>query len=214
MKMIMTLILAVTTSVAMAETKLETKVKSAAKKVEKAVENVVLAKKMEVTGVVKWTGYGVGKSHHGEIAIKSGEIEMKGDELTGGNFVLDMPTLKTADSARLQSHLRSEDFFDVEKNKESTYKITKVEALPSPKAGEPTHKITGDLTIKGKTGSETLLATIVKKDNKYSAVAKGTIADRTKYDIVYNSAKFKTASALGDKLIEDKIDVEIDAQTK
>jgi polyisoprenoid-binding protein YceI len=214
MKKLMTLFLAVAASVALAETKVETTVKAAAKKAEKAVEKVVLEKTYDVTGEVKWTGHGVGKNHHGQIALKSGQVEMKGDDLVGGYFVMDMPTLKTADSERLQGHLRSADFFDVEKNKEATFKITKVEPLKPAKAGDPTHKVTGDLTIKGKTGSETLLATITKKDNHYVAVATGQIKDRTKYDIVYNSAKFKAASILGDKLIEDTIDLEIDAQTK
>jgi polyisoprenoid-binding protein YceI len=206
MKKIMTLILAFTASVAFADTKAK-----ASAKTEKPLATAAI--KRDVSGEVKWTGHGVGKTHHGQITLKSGQIDMKGDDIVGGNFVLDMTTLKTADSERLQGHLRSPDFFDVEKNKEATFKITKVEAIPGAKSGEPTHKITGDLTIKGKTGTETLLATITKKDNKYTAVAMGQIPDRTKYDIVYNSAKFKAASILGDKLIEDKIDIEIDAQT-
>jgi polyisoprenoid-binding protein YceI len=214
MKTLMTLVLAITASVAIAETKVETKVKAAAKKAEKTVEKIVLEKKYDVTGEVEWTGHGVGKEHHGQIAVKSGQVEMKGDELVGGNFVLDMTTLKTRDSERLQGHLRSADFFDVEKNKEATFKITKVENLKPAKEGDPTLKITGDLTIKGKTGSETLMGNISKKDGVYTAHAVGQIPDRTKYDIVYNSAKFKTASALGDKLIEDKIDYQVNLTTK
>ncbi|MGZ3691134.1 MAG: YceI family protein [Pseudobdellovibrio sp.] len=187
--------------------------KAAAKKDAKTTPAVEPAK-MDVTGELKWTGYGVGKSHHGSLTIKSGDVEFKGDELVGGMFVIDMTSLKTGDSPKLEGHLKSPDFFDVDKFKEGTFKITKVEAIKGAKAGEPTHKITGDLTIKGKTNPESFSAVITKNGKAYEGVAKAQIADRTKYDIVYNSGKIKAISALGDKLIEDKIDVELDIKTK
>lgn len=170
--------------------------------------------KMPVAGQLGWTGYGVGKSHAGTLTIKDGHVEMKGDQLVGGTFTIDMASLKTGDSPRLEGHLKNADFFDVEKFKDATFKISKVEALAGAKAGEPTHKITGDLTIKGKTNSETFDAIVTKDGKGFKAAGKAQIADRTKYDIVYNSAKFKTASALGDKLIEDKIDITLEIKTK
>lgn len=207
MKSLLAVIVALTASVSFAQTK----AKAAATK---QVKPPAMAATAEVTGDLKWTGYGVGKSHKGQIPLKSGQVELKGDELVGGTFVLDMSNLKTADSPRLEGHLKSPDFFDVEKFKEGTFKITKVEALPVGKPGEPTHKITGDLTIKGKTNSEILMATVSNKDKKLMATASAQIADRTKYDIVYRSSKFTPASTLGDKLIEDKIDIAIDVTTK
>lgn len=170
--------------------------------------------KADVTGGLKWTGYGVGKSHTGDLAVKSGSIEFKGEQLVGGTVVIDMTSLKTADSPKLQGHLQSPDFFDIQKFPEGTFKITKVEIIPNAKAGGPTHKIMGDLTIKGKTHAETLDATVTKEGSKWTAKAETEIKDRTQYDIVYNSAKFKAASALGDKLIEDKIKIEINVTTK
>lgn len=206
MKTIVTVIVTLATSLSFAQ--------SRAKAVTtKNVKPAAIASALEVTGELKWTGYGVGKSHTGTIPV-TGKIEMKGDTLIGGDFVLDMASLKTGDSPRLEGHLKSADFFEVEKYKDGTFKVTKVEALPSGKPNEPTHKITGDLTVKGKTNSETLLATISKKEKKYTASATTTIADRTKYDIVYRSGKFTPIATLGDKLIEDKIDFQIDVTTK
>lgn len=170
--------------------------------------------KVNVTGGLKWTGYGVGKSHAGDLALKSGSIEMKGEELTGGTFTIDMASLKTGDSEKLQSHLQSPDFFDIKKYPEGTFKITQVEPIKDAKAGSANYKITGDLTIKGKTHAETLMATVAKDGAKWTAKAETEIKDRTQYDIVYNSAKFKAASALGDKLIEDKIKIEMNIATK
>jgi polyisoprenoid-binding protein YceI len=170
--------------------------------------------KVDVTGDLKWTGYGVGKSHTGDLALQSGTVEMKSGELVGGTFTINMESLKTADSERLQGHLQSPDFFDVKANPTATFTITKVEALKDVKPGQPTHKITGDLTIKKNTHPETFMAVIKKDGAKWSAKAETEIKDRTQYGIVYNSAKFKTASALGDKLIEDKIKIELNLMTK
>ena len=209
MKTLLSVILTIATSVTFAQTR----AKAAVTKNVKPAPMVAAAATMDVTGEVKWTGYGVGKSHHGKIPL-NGQIEMKGDELVGGTFVLDMTNITTADSERLQGHLRSADFFDVEKYKEGTFKFTKVEALKPAKAGDPTHKITGDLTIKTKTNSEIFMAVVSKKDKKYMAIAMTQIADRTKYDIVFHSGKFTPITTLGDKLIEDKIDVQLDVQTK
>ncbi len=168
--------------------------------------------KMNVTGTVKWTGFGVGKSHSGDIALKSGSVEMNGATLTGGSFTLDMTSLKTGDSPKLQGHLRSSDFFDVDKFQEGQFKITKVEEIKDVKAG-PTHKIFGDLTIKGKTHPEEFLATVSKQDKGFAATVETEIKDRTQYDIVYNSGKFKAVSVLGDKLINDNIKIKLDIKT-
>ncbi len=205
MKKLLVLAIAVLASVSFAETKAKKETKPAP---------AAASTKMDVTGDLKWTGYGVGKSHGGDLTIKSGNVEFKGTELVGGTFVLDMNSLKTADSPKLEGHLKSPDFFDVEKFSEGSFKITQVEAIKGAKEGEPTHKITGDLTIKGKTNPETFSATITKKGKAYTGVAKAQIADRTKYDIKYRSGKFEAVAALGDKLIEDKIDVELNIKTK
>lgn len=165
--------------------------------------------KANVTGMLRWTGYGVGKSHSGDLQIRNGHVDMKGKEIVGGNFVIDMATLKTADSEKLQGHLQSPDFFDVTKYPESTFKITKVEAIKGAAANAPTHKIWGDLTIKGKTEPVELMATVKEAGGITTATATSEIKDRTKFDIVYNSAKFKTASALGDKLIQDNIKIDL-----
>lgn len=183
-----------------------------AKKTDK--KEAAVTKADVAAGTITWTGYGVGKSHTGTLTIKSGSVDLKGEEVVGGNFIIDMKSLKTADSEKLQGHLRSADFFDVEKYPEATFKITKVEAIKGAKAPAATHKVYGDLTIKGKTHAEEMAATVTKQGAKYEAKGSAEIKDRTQYDIVYNSGKFKAVSALGDKLIEDKIKIELNVTTK
>lgn len=57
----------------------------------------------------------------------------------------------TMDSADWEKHLKSEDFFNVEKFPSMTFKTTKVE-----KTGEKTAKVTGDFTLLGVTKPVTL----------------------------------------------------------
>lgn len=158
---------------------------------------------------VKWLGKKVTGQHDGTVDVKSGSLTVNGDQITGGDFVLDMTTIKVADikdaetNAKLVGHLNSEDFFSVDKHKEATFKITKVTA----KKGEngSTHEITGDLTIKGITHSITFPAKVTLLKSGFIAAAKFTI-DRTKWDIKYGSSNF--VAGIGDKAIYD--DVEFD----
>ncbi len=181
---------------------------------EKTTTTKEVIKNQDVTGQIKWTGYGVGKSHDGTVQLKSGSIEMKNDMVTGGTFVFDMASLNSTKfdySEKLTGHLKSADFFNVEKFNTATLKITKVSAL---KSGANAFEMTGDLTIKDKTNPITFNAVITKDGAKLKAAGSVEIKDRTKYDIVYNSKQFSALSKLGDKLIEDNIKIDIDVMTK
>lgn len=155
---------------------------------------------------IKWTGKKVTGSHHGTIAFKEGNLEVKDNQLTGGSFVVDMTTIKNLDltdpewNQKLIGHLRSDDFFGVEKYPVSRLVIKKVE----PKGGTLYH-VTGDLTIKGITKPVEFDSSISVTGSKLEAT--GTIpVDRTKYGIKYGSGSF--FSNLGDKMIDDVFTLE------
>lgn len=162
---------------------------------------------------VNWTGKKVIGSHNGTVALKSGKIEVNGAEVTKAEFEADMTSIKVLDltdagsNAKLTGHLKSDDFFAVDKFPTASFKSTSVKALPAA-AGKPTHEVTGDLTIKGVTKSITFPMTVVVDNNKATAAATLTV-DRTLYDIRYGSGKF--FQNLGDKMIDDtfKLDVKI-----
>ncbi len=183
--------------------------KKTAKKEEPKAQN------HKVTGGLKWTGYGVGKSHTGDLKIKSGTITTDGDKLTGGEIIFDMNTI-SEENKRLEGHLKSADFFDVAKEgfETSKFVIKKVEALKPAKAGDPTHKISGDLTIKGKTNPLDFTAIVTRDGAKWKATGDAEIKDRTKFDIVYNSKQFAPIAKLADKAIEDNITIKIDVASE
>jgi polyisoprenoid-binding protein YceI len=98
---------------------------------------------------------------------------------------------------KLVGHLKSDDFFGVEKFPTSELIIT--ESAPF-KNNEAT--VTGKLTIKGITHPVTFKA--VKVGTGYTALI---TVDRTKYDIKYGSGKF--FDSLGDKMIYDEFTLDV-----
>ncbi|MCB2411033.1 YceI family protein [Hymenobacter lucidus] len=151
-----------------------------------------------------WTGKKIGGQHTGTIALKEGTVLVKGGQLVGGTFLVDMNSLKDTDltdadyNAKLVGHLKSEDFFGVEKNPTATFVITSVKNLKGDANGNNA-TVTGNLTIKGKTNPISFPAKVGVKNGV--AAASGTaIIDRTKYDVKYGSTLFGAAA---DKAIED-----------
>lgn len=144
----------------------------------------------------------VGAGHKGTLTFSSGEFTYKNNELVGGSFVVDMNTLTVTDEdmdakgkAKLEGHLKSDDFFAVKKFPTATLKL---KTVTKTQAG---YKAEGDLTIKGITKPVTveLLRTAVE------GFASTVVINRTQYDIKYGSGSF--FSNLGDKAIEDNFTI-------
>ena len=154
---------------------------------------------------LNWTAKKFGGGHNGTVKLAKGNLNLDGNKLTGGSFEMDMTTIKDLDitkedsNQKLTGHLKSEDFFSVEKHPTSTFVISKVKPIAKAKAGEPNYTVTGNLTIKGITNAVTFPATVKVNGANAEAVAKIEI-DRTKWDIKYRSGLLGTAA---DKIIDD-----------
>lgn len=153
-----------------------------------------------------WVGKKVTGQHSGNVQFKDGSVLVRGNQIVGGTFVVDMTSLKVEDikdaetNGKLMGHLRSDDFFSIEKNPTSTFKITKVTPIKADAAGNNA-TITGDLTIKGITQPVTFPAKVGVKGGLASASGTANI-DRTKFDIKYGSKSF--FESIGDKAIMDE----------
>ena len=160
--------------------------------------------KIENSKVV-WKGYKVTGSHEGTINLKSGFLTFNEGNLNGGEFVMNMNSLITTDlegeyKSKLEGHLKSDDFFGVEKNPTAALIFTKVE-----RNGKNAYKVTGDLTIKGITKQ------IVFDFSVYGNKATTSLKiDRTKYDVRYGSTSF--FDNLKDKAIYDEFDLIADLE--
>jgi polyisoprenoid-binding protein YceI len=160
---------------------------------------------------MEWIGKKVTGQHNGTILVKQGDVTVKDGMITGGTLMIDMNSIVVEDikdeetNAKLSGHLRSDDFFGVEKHPMSKLVINKVE-----KKGDKYH-IHGDLTIKGVTEKVEIPATIKMENGKLVAIGETEI-DRTKYDIRYGSGKF--FEDLGDKMIYDTFTVKFKVGAK
>jgi len=155
---------------------------------------------------IDWIGRKVTGQHTGKIKITDGEVVMNGNAIQGGSFVMDMNSI-TSDSERLTGHLKTDDFFSVEKNPTSKFVIKKVVS-----AGQDRINVTGDLTIKGNTESITFPASVKKQGNTLVAVAKNVLVNRAKFDIRYGSKSF--FNDIGNKAIDDDFELSINLIAK
>ncbi len=156
---------------------------------------------------VKWVGKKVTGQHNGSISLKGGRLEMEDGQLVGGLFTIDMASINVEDlsgggKGKLEGHLKSDDFFGVEKFPSATFVITK--AVPQ---GPGKYKIVGNITIKETTEEIQFPATVEEKDGKMIAKADITI-DRSKFNVRYGSGSF--FDNLGDKTIYDNFDLSVE----
>ncbi|REK52052.1 MAG: hypothetical protein C6W55_17650 [Thermobacillus sp.] len=136
-------------------------------------------------------------------------IEADPNDLTTADiaFSVDVASIDTRNDDR-DAHLRSADFFDAENHPKMTFKATKIV-----KTGDGEYEVTGDLTIRGVTRSETFRVTFegAGKDpwgnHKAGFSAEGTIK-RSDYGLTWNAALETGGVLVGDEV---KIHLEIEA---
>ncbi|AWO00218.1 lipid-binding protein [Chitinophaga alhagiae] len=156
---------------------------------------------------LSWLAKKVTGSHNGHIGISAGQLELDNNVLKGGSFTIDTRSLTVTDitneasNARLTGHLKSDDFFSVEKHPTAQFVITSAAGK-----GGANYDVTGKLTIKGITNSISFPAEVTVAGGK--ATAKASIkVDRTKFDIKYRSSNF--FENLGDKAIYDDFTIDV-----
>lgn len=154
-----------------------------------------------------WLGKKVTGEHTGGISVSKGNIISDGKNITGGTLEFDMNSITCTDltdpnyAGKLVGHLKSEDFFSVEKNPTSKFEITK-----ATKKDANNYDVTGKLTIKGITNEITFPAMIKMDAKTMVTIAKITV-NRTKFDIKYGSASF--FESIGDKAISDDFELNV-----
>lgn len=157
---------------------------------------------------VEWKGYKVFKSentsHFGTIKFESGDVTVKDGKLESGKFVADMASLtsedlKKDDLEKLNGHLKSADFFEVEKFPTASYEITKV----SPSAeGDYNTILDGNLTIKGITKPTQFKANVAVNGAEVSIATEPKDVMREEFGV-----KFQSPAANG--VIKNEVTLQI-----
>ena len=154
-----------------------------------------------------WLGEKVTGQHIGTINLQSGWLNLQDNKIVSGEFNIDMASLKDSEnSQRLEGHLKSEDFFGVEK-----FPTSKLVITGSTTFEKGSGVVTGSLTIKGVTNPIEFKAAMQKTDEGIWFYTNITI-DRTKYNLRYGSGSF--FDNLGDKTIYDEFKLKVNLLVK
>ena len=150
-----------------------------------------------------WVGSKVTGSHEGTIELKSGYLTFDNNDLVGGEFVIDMTTIVCTDlsgkgKASIEGHLKSDDFFSVDK-----FPTANLTILDVKKKGLGQYQVNANITIKGMTQEIMFDAEIKEKTAKAKLVI-----DRTEFGIIYKSGNF--FEELADKAIYDEFKLSIE----
>jgi len=191
-----------------------------------ATEQKVAESKGEVlavdvaTSVVNWKAFHKGgmAPRWGTLNVKSGDLSVEGGQLTAGNFIIDMNTIKVDPASvtekdkkpgDLEAHLKNPDFFDVAKNPTSDFKITSVTDLkdaPKDAIAGANKTVSGNLTLSGKTVNVTFPAKVDVTDNSASVQAKFTV-NRADWGLKFGTSEADPAEWMISKDIEIGVDV-------
>ena len=145
---------------------------------------------------------------HGRFTRWNGSITLDEANLANSRVEvnIDADSIDTNEPQR-DAHLRSADFFDVEKNPKLTFVSTQI----TPGAGGE-FRIAGDLTIAGITRpvvleAESLGRTADPWGGQRAGFSAKTTIDRRDFGLTWNQAL-----EAGGVLVSDKVDIEVEAQ--
>ena len=156
---------------------------------------------------ITWTGREVStSSHYGTLDFVSGNFEISNGAIVNGEFIVDMTSINNQDmegdsKARLEGHLKSDDFFSVESYPTAAISINSSELISDGK-----WNVSADLSIKGFTHPVNF--EMISSEDGWSA---NLVFDRSKYNVRFRSGSF--FENLGDKLIYDDIELSINLTT-
>jgi polyisoprenoid-binding protein YceI len=146
---------------------------------------------------IGFVGAKVTATHGGVFEEFTGSLQIDGDVPRSIEFVVNTSSVKS-ESKRLDKHLRSDDFFDVERYPQAEFNST---AIVAETAAGSTHAITGNLQLHGVTKQITFPATVSMDAGSVNGAAEFTI-NRKDFGIEYPGR--------ADDLIKDEVLLQIE----
>tara|TARA_B100001057_G_scaffold467707_1_gene526107 strand:+ start:389 stop:1012 length:624 start_codon:yes stop_codon:yes gene_type:complete len=144
-----------------------------------------------------------GDIHVGTVKIKEGTLNISGESIVGGKFIIDMNSILVTDKdmsekgkSKLKKHLTNDDFFETNNYPEAILEIT----------SSTSDSLEANLKIKNITKSITIPYSLAKDNGEINANSSFSI-DRTLWGVTYKSSFFKN---LTDRLIDDAIQFDIE----
>lgn len=124
--------------------------------------------------------------HPGYFLLKGGEVNVSEGKISGGNFTINLSSLKVTDEAgaTLETHLKAPDFLDLAKGTEANFSISNVKDLPENK-----YEIDGILNFKGITSPVKFVASVRNLDGKKLFAEATFQLDKTSIGVALKQAK-------------------------
>lgn len=158
-----------------------------------------------------WKGTKPGGMHHGTVEVVTGQAGLSDNLISSGSFEIDLTTIRNEDieskgmRERLVNHLKSEDFFHVDKYPKAYFSIT------GSAPGEGSEQvISGELTVRGNTHPISFPARVIIESDRIVARTGDIILDRTLWEVNYKSRS--VFAQLKDSYIDDEMVVRLDIQ--
>jgi polyisoprenoid-binding protein YceI len=152
---------------------------------------------------LEWVGAKVTNKHDGGFKVFSGTVQVPDGKIENGSVTVDIDTTSVfTDTEKLTGHLKSADFFDVEKFPKARFVSTAVN--PGGGAGA-THTVTGNLELHGVTKSISFPAKIRASDSEVSVDAEFGL-NRKDFGILYTGK--------ADDLIKDDVLIKLNIRAK
>lgn len=150
---------------------------------------------------VNFIGSKVTGSHSGSFKTFSGYFTLENQAPVGNDHkvVIDMNST-VSDDEKLTAHLKSADFFDVEKYPEATFDVTAFN-----KESDTSYTVSGNFTLHGETKNISFPATVSQSGDLVNIGAKFNI-NRKDFGIVY--------AGMADDLIRDEVVIELKLEAK
>jgi len=168
--------------------------------------------------LIEWMGRNLFNRHRGTAQLGPGQILIEEGRLTGGHLTVDMNSLRCTDipdpamNAHLITHLKSDDFFSVDRYPQAELEIKEVIYRSNVRLDEPNYQIKADFTLRGVTNPIDFAAVVAtKSDGSFTAQALLDL-DRTAWGANYGSAKF--FGRLGQHVVNDEFHLQLKVVTK
>jgi rhodanese-related sulfurtransferase len=158
---------------------------------------------------IEWIGRNMNSTHRGTVRVARGSITVRDGGLSGGAISIDMNSITNTDiedavlRQLIEAHLKSDDFFDVERFPTAELVIESAVPVAGATPGSTNYNVAGRLTVKDANhGIEFPAIISAGSDGVLTAVAQIEI-DRTRWNVLYGSGRL--FRMLGKHLVNDMI---------
>lgn len=178
-------------------------------KVESSAQTTTVYQIDTTKSVITWVGSKPGGQHNGIFMLANGYFEVANQLLVGGRFTINMNKLQDKDLSdqasreKLEMHLKSADFFNVDTFPFAEFVITKAIVQKKIDATHSEYRIEGNLTLKRITKNIQFKALVEMLNGEIKATTGYLGINRTDWGVNYGSKSI--FGNLKNKFIDDQV---------